>query len=107
MKTSIRSLPLVGFSLALAAPAPQPRATSQLNWVDCPELPQNASGIISCANLTVPLDYQDEASNETLTLNLARIMAESPKGSILVNPGGPGFGGRNAIWGSLGASVFK
>jgi hypothetical protein len=107
MKPTTYSLPLAGLSVALAAPAPQPRAASTLNWVDCPELPQNVSGIVSCANLTVPLDYQDEASDETLTLNLARIMADSPKGSILVNPGGPGFGGRNSIFGALGGQVFK
>jgi len=53
----------------------------------------------SCANFTVPLDYSNPKSNETLTLTLTKIDAvkQPAKGSVLFNPGGPGAGGADLI----------
>jgi pimeloyl-ACP methyl ester carboxylesterase len=51
-------------------------------------------GSVQTAHLDVPIDYTDPAQG-TFTLALARHLA-NPKqriGSLLVNPGGPGFGG--------------
>ncbi|KAF2733355.1 alpha/beta-hydrolase, partial [Polyplosphaeria fusca] len=49
---------------------------------------------VECAKFPVPLDYTDESAG-TLTLSLvrARAVKEPFKGSILINPGGPGMSG--------------
>jgi pimeloyl-ACP methyl ester carboxylesterase len=50
---------------------------------------------IDTATLTVPVDY-DDPSKGTMQLFVARDPADDPDqriGSLLVNPGGPGFGG--------------
>ncbi|KAF4422169.1 general amino acid permease [Fusarium acutatum] len=48
-----------------------------------------------CGNLTVPLNYADKHSSNSTTLNLIKLKAieKSPKGSIIVNFGGPGVSG--------------
>ncbi len=53
----------------------------------------------SCANFTVPLDYSNPKSNNTLTLTLTKIDAvkQPARGSVLFNPGGPGAGGADMI----------
>merc|ERR1712000_76788 len=53
----------------------------------------------SCSNFTVPLDYSNPKSNNTLTLTLTKIDAvkQPAKGSVLFNPGGPGAGGADLI----------
>ncbi|PSN71883.1 alpha/beta-hydrolase [Corynespora cassiicola Philippines] len=65
-----------------------------LIWNNCTE---EVSGALpaDCAQLTVPLDYTDLESGGTLNLSLIKINAtKSPsKGSILINPGGPGVSG--------------
>jgi pimeloyl-ACP methyl ester carboxylesterase len=62
---------------------PQPGA---LDWYDCGEL--------SCATLTVPLDYDDLGAG---TIDLAVVRRSSsgdePIGSLILNPGGPGGSG--------------
>nr|POF26071.1 tripeptidyl aminopeptidase [Quercus suber] len=76
-------------------------AASQLPWQDCPELSTNATDVpYQCANLTVPLDYEDNCSRP-LVLNLLKFPApdQPSRGSILFNPGGPGTSGRNALYG--------
>jgi hypothetical protein len=62
-----------------------------------------------CGTLDVPLDYTATSGNvSTLTLKLAKFPSsqQPSRGSILVNPGGPGYGGRNALIG-LGPLIQK
>ena len=64
-------------------------ATVAIDWDDC--------GIenVDCGYLSVPLDYSDP-NGEQIDLFVARHNALDPEnriGSLLVNPGGPGFGG--------------
>lgn len=50
---------------------------------------------LECGRLTVPLDYADP-NGESIRIFLTRHLALDPDariGSLLVNPGGPGFGG--------------
>jgi pimeloyl-ACP methyl ester carboxylesterase len=63
-----------------------------LRWTDCDD-----SAEVECATLTVPYDYGQPASG-SFELHVRRRPAADPKrriGSLLVNPGGPGFGGSN------------
>lgn len=55
------------------------------NWEDC--------GVLQCAALQVPLDW-DDLDGDSLSLAIARRPAEGDsEGSVLVNPGGPGGSG--------------
>ena len=68
---------------APAAPAPEPTLT----WVSC--------GVgQECAWLPVPIDYDNPAAG-TIELRLIRLPARTAdlRGSIVVNPGGPGASG--------------
>ncbi len=61
-----------------------------LDWEDC-----GGDGY-DCARLLVPLDY-DDPDGEQIEIFIARHAARDPEkriGSLLVNPGGPGFGGQ-------------
>lgn len=51
---------------------------------------------MECGTLMVPLDYTNDMSNDTVQLELVRLKSSncSPKGSILLNFGGPGADGR-------------
>ncbi|KAL9572234.1 hypothetical protein ACKAV7_003617 [Fusarium commune] len=50
---------------------------------------------LDCALLTVPLDYTSMSTGETINLQLIRARAKKKpfKGSVLINPGGPGGSG--------------
>ncbi len=64
-----------------------PAVGGSITWEKC--------GDVECGTLTVPFDYDNESLG-SFTLNLQRRVANKPKkrvGSLLVNPGGPGFGG--------------
>lgn len=88
---------LLSVAGAVDGSQPQPRQSS-LEWTECeldvlttlvtPDLPP-----IECANLSVPLDYTGRLSAEQLSLQLVRIRAtqQPSKGSLLINPGGPGI----------------
>ncbi|KAI1377912.1 alpha/beta-hydrolase [Hypoxylon crocopeplum] len=93
---SFRTLLQLSFlSLSLA----QPYGTSKLQWGPCnkTEVPSNVP--VECSALFVPLDYTDTRSNETLKLDLVKVLApvKPSKGSILFNFGGPGGTGRDVI----------
>jgi hypothetical protein len=83
-----------------AAPSNGSQAGSGTNqstivWGSCN---RNLSIPLLCATLDVPLDYTVNGSNaSSLTLKLVKLpSARKPsRGSILINPGGPGIGGRN------------
>jgi pimeloyl-ACP methyl ester carboxylesterase len=66
----------------------------KLKWSDC--------GRVKCAQLTVPLDY-DDPSGETIKLAVLKVPAQGKRiGSLVVNPGGPGASGvQYAASGSL------
>lgn len=68
-------------------PALQEFYDQTLSWSPC-------QGDFECADLTVPIDYQDP-TGDTIDLALLRRPADSerPLGSLVVNPGGPGAPG--------------
>lgn len=69
------------------APALQPFYDQQLAWRDC------GSGNL-CAPLTVPLSY-DDPGGPTIKIALLKNPAtgNSPRGPLVINPGGPGGSG--------------
>jgi pimeloyl-ACP methyl ester carboxylesterase len=58
--------------------------------------PTGDTGRIEIGTFTAPIDYSDP-SKGSFELNIARHLAKPEEriGSLLVNPGGPGFGGTN------------
>ena len=93
---------LAASSTVSALPASSDLATrsQSLEWENCtiafrqslispPPLPYE------CATLTVPFDYTDHESTESLDLDLIRVRAinGTSQGSIVFNPGGPGGSG--------------
>ena len=67
-----------------------------LTWTDCTD---GATGTaFQCATTTVPLDY-DNPQGKTITVALKKLPATtpSPRGSVFLNPGGPGVSGISAI----------
>jgi len=71
---------------SVTSPYP-PAVGGTIEWKKC--------GEIECGTLKVPYDY-DDPSVGSFTLNIQRRVASNPDkriGSLLVNPGGPGFGG--------------
>lgn len=77
-----------------------PSNSNKIDWFQCQ---QNGTFPLTCGTLKVPLDYEDSDSNRSLTLQLNKVSAvkQPKKGSILINPGGPGDGGRETVAGSL------
>lgn len=70
------------------APKLRPFYTQTITWTDCGSDAQ-------CGWLAVPFDYADPAAG-TIQLDLVRRPATEPAsriGSLVVNPGGPGFSG--------------
>ena len=67
-----------------------------LTWTDCTD---DATGTaFQCATVTVPLDY-DHPQGKTITVSLKKLpsTSPSPRGSVFLNPGGPGGSGISAI----------
>ena len=67
-------------------------SSKKIVWSPCLNAPAGAS---ECGELAVPFDYDDPTIG-SFTLFLTRLPATDPSnkiGSMLVNPGGPGFGG--------------
>lgn len=70
-------------------------AVQQLDWRDC----SVGQRTLECAELTVPLDY-DNPARGTIQLALERRPATNPServGTLLVNPGGPGIPGTGLV----------
>jgi len=87
-----------GGQAASTVPASLPPVfdAGKIEWESC--------GALECGTLGVPYDYADPSVG-TFRLHLVRRAADDPSariGSLLVNPGGPGFGGsmlaENAEW---------
>ena len=74
---------------ATDSPSTDALGSSEIDWTDC--------GVenVDCGYLSVPLDYENP-DGDTVEIFVARHQALDPEnriGSLLVNPGGPGFGG--------------
>jgi hypothetical protein len=69
---------------------------STIIWFPCSP---NGTVPYSCGTLSVPLDYTDPTSNNTLELSLVKVSAtqQPSRGSILFNPGGPGETGTDFV----------
>ena len=67
---------------------------TELEWQLCDKNGENALGF-ECTELNVPLDYTNITDGEDHTLELIRLPAvdQPSKGSVIINLGGPGFGG--------------
>ncbi|KAK0221350.1 TAP-like protein-domain-containing protein [Armillaria fumosa] len=77
--------------------------TSNLSWVDC-------YSDYQCTRFQVPIDYSNEDGSQA-ALAVIKFPAQSEteyKGTILINPGGPGISGVSALssFGPLAVSVF-
>jgi len=78
-------------AVAIPSPATADSPAATLDWQPC-------AGEALCAGLVVPLDYADP-DGPTIALGVTRIPATGTKrGSIIVNPGGPGVPGRSYPW---------
>lgn len=80
----------------LSKPVGSTNPSGEINWTPCYGF-ENITKV-ECGNLTVPLDYTNETDTRTVTLNLIKNPAQkqpAPKGSILLNYGGPGGDGIN------------
>ncbi|WP_333772173.1 alpha/beta hydrolase [Streptomyces sp. IBSBF 3136] len=96
----VLTLALLGAGLpTAAADAPRPDLArfyrQKPAWTACegPDMPSD----LRCAKVTVPLDYAHPGAG-TLDLALARYRATGPsRGSVLLNFGGPGGQGVNAL----------
>lgn len=102
LSLSAATLLPIGSALFLATHAEattiHPRG-SQLQWGPCTTL--NTTLPVQCTTLKVPLDYTNESSNVTLSLDLIKYPATKgpSKGSILLNFGGPGQDGLQSMLG--------
>ena len=75
-----------------------------LTWTDCTD---DATGTaFQCATVTVPLDY-DNPQGQTITVALKKLSStsSSPRGSVFLNPGGPGGSGISLI--NAQAELYK
>jgi pimeloyl-ACP methyl ester carboxylesterase len=65
----------------------------KLTWSECGEA-------YECADLTVPMDYDEPENGNTFVLPVARAVTAKPDrriGSIITNPGGPGGSGVTSL----------
>lgn len=72
-----------------------PFVVQPIEWKPCPD--DTATSNISCGRIEAPFDY-DNPDQGSFVLFVKRRSAENATlriGSLLVNPGGPGFGGSN------------
>lgn len=79
-------------AVSATAAAPPPPPTPAIQWTDCAD---DINKVFDCAQVPVPLDY-DEPSGPVISLALIRLPAGDPahrKGSLFINPGGPGGSG--------------
>ena len=70
-----------------------PYVPTGFNWKACDESASTTS--VQCSTLEVPFDYNNPSAG-TFTLYVKLLPAANPTlriGSMMVNPGGPGFGG--------------
>ncbi|MDO5747378.1 MAG: alpha/beta hydrolase [Actinomycetaceae bacterium] len=85
-------------------PALQSFYEQKIHWKDCPD--RNTRGHdsseelddLECATVTVPVDYSHpEKATTKILMNRVSASSGSPKGSLFINPGGPGSSGTNFL----------
>jgi pimeloyl-ACP methyl ester carboxylesterase len=95
IRTAIVAVVLGACTTSTSSSSPSseaPLGDQSINWTPCSD---NASDSLLCGTLEVPFDYENRETGQ-FTLSLVKHPAtKSSKriGSMLVNPGGPGFGG--------------
>ncbi|WP_244176143.1 alpha/beta hydrolase [Gordonia lacunae] len=95
---------VVGCSMTSAHAPPlgsaQPPSQTPLQWSPCPDGVENPGAgppRLQCAVVQVPLDYRD-AEGDQIDLTISRLPSKNPearRGSLMLNPGGPGGSGLN------------
>lgn len=120
MSFSIAAVTLLLSHLSLGSPIGDKSGSSNstLKWAPCDlGFPSTHQAVIDahrvpiyCTTLKVPLDYSNPKNGRTLDLNLVKVEAtkEPFKGSMIMNPGGPGASGVEEIskFGPMYADVF-
>ncbi|MGW2261327.1 alpha/beta hydrolase [Streptomyces sp. NPDC001780] len=89
-------LGLSGSLAAVPAVADKPRA-AQVRWGACPKevVAEAAPTELQCATVPVPVDYADPGGAE-IDLMISRLAGTNPdkrRGTLMLNPGGPGGSG--------------
>ncbi|KAF8910866.1 TAP-like protein-domain-containing protein [Mucidula mucida] len=75
-----------------------PNPTAPVDWTTCEGQPANSS--FSCAYYDVPLDWTDPSDSRNATLYVAKYsVPKKTKGTLFVNPGGPGGSGVDFLMG--------
>ncbi|KAK8035383.1 TAP-like protein-domain-containing protein [Apiospora rasikravindrae] len=97
VRTKSMRLAIATTLVATAAAQNGTYSTDSIRWAPCPA--EVAAAPVVCGELLVPLDYTNDRSNETLTLQLAKVPAitQPSRGSVLMNFGGPGNDGRTML----------
>ncbi|GAA3531030.1 alpha/beta hydrolase [Nonomuraea rosea] len=83
-----------------SADAENTTTTGSITWAPCEEEPS-----AECGKLAVPIDWAEPAG-PTIELAVARRKATDPAarvGSLVINPGGPGGSGVEAVYGAPGS----
>jgi pimeloyl-ACP methyl ester carboxylesterase len=96
------SITIVANPTGPAPGTPRPDTSDAFGWAPFGE---DLEGV-EAGSIEVPIDYDDPSAG-TFDLYIARHVATDPAqriGSLLVNPGGPGFGGSD--WAILAASNY-
>lgn len=76
---------------------PTPADVRGIDAIYAQQLDWQACGDLECATVVVPLDY-GEPDGDTIELAVSRHRAEGDRlGSLLINPGGPGSSGIDAL----------
>lgn len=101
---AVTGLVVAGCSTTSTPPPPfdraQPASQTALRWSPCPEgveNPDEGPPQLQCATVQVPLNYRDP-EGEQIDLTISRLPSRNPearRGSLMLNPGGPGGSGLN------------
>ncbi|WP_184080361.1 alpha/beta hydrolase [Nocardiopsis mwathae] len=91
--------PMAGEASAATAPpgaaADPPAVGAGLDWAACTDLEAPKGIELECATLPVPLDHHAGGRSAVVEIALSRVPARAEAtDALLVNPGGPGSGGR-------------
>ena len=101
MFTSATKSLLFLLSAVVTQAIPQPHVSRDegIQWGPCEH--ETGDVPLECGKVTVPLDYTDASSDETLDLAVIRYPAQKgpSQGSIMLNFGGPGQDGLNSMVG--------
>ncbi|MFE0099438.1 alpha/beta hydrolase [Streptomyces sp. NPDC059009] len=108
---ALAGLPVAAQAAPSATPTPSPGPdlsryyTQKIKWGTCEQaegLPKSQRDGVQCGKVTVPLDYAKPAG-DSVDLAMIRIKSSAhgkPRGSLLLNFGGPGGAGVSALLGA-------